>query len=77
MALKGEGLNLWVGALSFSNSWPVRSYNGGGAGRLIVFRTQRPQRETTMLRMMVVATLSELCRDLWPVAPLLRRGFAR
>jgi hypothetical protein len=27
-----------------------------------------------MLRIMVVATVSALCRDLWPVAPLLRWG---
>ena len=28
-----------------------------------------------MLRIMVVATFSALCRDLWPVARLLRLGF--
>ena len=30
-----------------------------------------------MLRIMVVATFSALCRDLWPVAPLFRWGFVR
>jgi hypothetical protein len=28
--------------------------------------------ETTMLKIMVAATLSAICRDLWPVAPVLR-----
>jgi hypothetical protein len=73
----GEGLNLWVSALSFSNSDQCARTMEGAWARLIVFRTQRPLREATMLRIMVVATLSALCRDLWPVAPLLRRGFAR